>query len=285
MVIDGRKLQQEILGGLIEERKKFGKIVLAVIAVGDEKNYALFIKAKQDFAKKLHVDFRVYNFSDDLNRKELRKKISQIVKAKPINGVVIQLPLPQKYPSQYFLNAIIPEKDVDCLSAKAMGLYFTDTAIIKPPAVEAVNFIKEKFNLDFSSKFALVVGYGNLIGKPIVHYLLRQGATVLVINSKTTESVRSDFFKKADIIVSGVGKKNIIIDCKSGAVIIDFGYSINPSNYPRINSFERVVGDVDFEKLKDKVGLITSTPGGTGPILVAMLYKNLLKLIELQTRQ
>lgn len=287
MIIDGKQLSQEILAELTEKRKNFEKISFAVIVVGNISAQLGFIKAKENFAKKLDIDFRVYELPENLSRSDIRKKISQIVKARTTNGAIIQLPLPLKFftQTQYFLNAIISEKDVDCLSAQNIGKFFTGEVAypeanrrVNPPAVEVVDFIKEKFKLNFSGKTSAIVGYGNLIGKPITHYLLKQGATCFVINSKTDLKIKEKILQDADIIVSGVGKKNLITDCKQGAIIIDFGYSVDVSLSVEVSQRRTNVGDIDFEKLKNKASLITPTPGGTGPILVAMLYKNLLKL-------
>lgn len=273
MLIDGNKISEELLKELIEQRKKLGKIKLAVIAIGNFSEKTSFINVKKKFAEKLDISFNIYEIHEDLSRQKLRRQISQIVRAKTINGAIIQLPLPLKFPTRYFLNAIIPEKDADCLSARCLGNFYTENPIVLPPAVEVVDFIKNKFALDFTEKSAVVAGYGNLVGKPITHYLLKQKATVSVINSKTPENIKEKLFKEADIIISGAGKKNLITDCREGAVIIDFGFSAENN---------RIYGDIDFDKIKDKTHLITPTPGGTGPILVAMLYKNLLKLAKNQ---
>ncbi len=270
MIIDGKKLAEEILEELKEKRKNYNELKIAAFLIGKDKEKESFLKIKKSFAEKLDIEFRIYEIDnyENLNRRKIRKYISQIVRHKTINGALIQLPIPSKYPTQYILNTIPPRKDIDCLSSRLLGKFFSNSPVINPPSVEVVKFIKEKYNLEFKGKIVLVVGYGRLIGKPISHYLAKEGAGVIILQ----ENNKLEYFlKDADVIISGVGKSRLINDCKEGAIIIDFGYSFEN---------DKIYGDADFDKLKNKAYLITPTPGGTGPILVAKLFENLFKLIE-----
>jgi methylenetetrahydrofolate dehydrogenase (NADP+)/methenyltetrahydrofolate cyclohydrolase len=268
MIIDGKKISEEILNELLEERKKYEKIKVVGFVFEENKEGESFLKIKENFAKKLNIDFRIYKIEKDWSRKKIRKYINQIVKSKLVNGAFIQLPIPEKFPTQYFLNSIPPEKDIDCLSSKNLGKFYSDSFIIRPPAVEVVDYIKNRFNLDFSDKKILVVGYGRLIGKPLAHYFSDESNFLTIISKKLED--HKNILKDYDVIISGVGKKNLIDDCKDNAILIDFGYSFENG---------KIYGDIDFEKLKDKAKIITPTPGGTGPILVSMLFRNLFKLL------
>lgn len=276
MIIDGKKIAQEILEKLKEERKNYGKLKIASFLIGKDEEKLSFLKIKQKFAQELEIEFRIYEIDENLTKKKIRKYISQIVRHKTINGALIQLPLPSKFnkkngnPVQYLLNSIPYQKDIDCLSSRLLGKYYTDSVIIRPPVVEVVDEFKKRFNLDFDGKNVLIVGYGRLVGKPLVHYFASQDATVIIAQSKT---ILKDYFKNADVIVSGTGQAKLINDCKNKAILIDFGYSIENG---------KIYGDFDFEKLKDKASLITPTPGGTGPILVAKLFENFFKLLKYQ---
>jgi len=271
MIIDGKQIQKELIEELKKEREKFDKLRLVAFLIGEDKEKESFLKIKEKIAKELNVDFRLYKIDENISRKKLRKYISQIVKSDLVNGAIIQLPLPEKFKTQYFLNAIPPEKDVDCLSSRNLGKFYTDNWIIRPPAVEVVDYIKNKFKLNFESKIVCIIGYGRLVGKPLVHYFCSQKSTVIVVR-KNTEN-KEEFFKIADVIVSGAGEKNIANECKNNAILIDFGYSFENG---------KIYGDINFEKLKNKAKLITPTPGGTGPILSVMIFKNLFKLAQLQ---
>ncbi|MER3570002.1 MAG: hypothetical protein C4348_00045 [Patescibacteria group bacterium] len=268
MIVEGNKLAEEILEDLKEKRKNFGELKIAAFLIGEDKEKESFLKVKQKFAEKLNIDFRIYKIPENLTKKKIRKYIHQVIKSKTIQGGIVQLPLPEKFPVQYLLNSIPPKKDIDCLSSGLLGKYYTDTYVIRPPAVEVVDFLKKRFFLNFEGKKVLIVGYGRLIGKPLVHYFANNKSTIIIANSHTN---LNEFLKEADIIVSGVGKANLINDCKENAILIDFGYYFEEKN---------IYGDINFEKLKNKASLITPTPGGTGPILVAKLFENFFKLLE-----
>jgi len=271
MILDGKQVQKELIEELKKERENFDRLRLVAFLIGEDKEKESFLKIKEKIAKELNVEFRIYKVEENISRKKLRKYISQIIKSDLVNGAIIQLPLPEKFKTQYFLNSIPPEKDVDCLSSRSLGKFYTDNWIIRPPAVEVVDYIKNKFKLGFENKLVCIVGYGKLTGKPLVHYFCTQKSAVIVVR-KNTEN-KEKFFKMADIIVSGVGEKNIINECKKNAILIDFGYSFENG---------KIYGDINFEKLKNRAKLITPTPGGTGPILTAMIFKNLFKLAQLQ---
>lgn len=268
MIIDGNKLAEEILVDLKEKRKNYDKLKIVAFLIGKDKEKLSFLKIKQKFANELNIEFRIYEVDDSLTKKKIRNYISQILKHPTIKGAILQLPLPLRFPTQYLLNSIPPKKDIDCLSSRMLGKFYTDSFIIRPPVVEVVDFLRNRYALDFKGKNVLVVGYGRLIGKPLVHYFANFKATV-IISQEYTDLRR--FLEISDIVVSGVGQKKIISDCKEGSILIDFGYSILEN---------KIFGDLDFEKLKNKAGLITPTPGGTGPILVAKLFENFFKLLE-----
>jgi len=268
MIIEGKKLAEEVLENLKEKRKNYEKLKIAAFLIGKEEEKLSFLKIKQKFAEDLNIEFRIYEINENLSKRKIRKYISQILRHKTIRGAIFQLPIPEKFPVQYLLNSIPPKKDIDCLSSRLLGKFYTNIPVIRPPAVEVVDFIKEKYNLNFEGKNVLIVGYGRLVGKPLVHYFANLNATVIIAQSKTN---LEEYLKIADVIISGVGKANLIDDCKEDAILIDFGYSFEQG---------KIYGDINFEKLKDKASLITITPGGTGPILVAKLFENFFKLLE-----
>lgn len=272
MVINGKKIADEILNDLSAAVKKLTrKPQVAAVLVGDQGNGRKFLEVKKKAAEKVGIEFRIYEFPEDISSKELRKNLVQIVKGSTISGMIIELPLPEKFNTQYILNSIPEDKDPDVLSLKAQGSFFGSRSKVLPPAVEAVKEVLEENKIDLKGKRCVIFGYGLLVGRPVSHWLASEGATVEVINEFTKSP--GEISKEADIIISGVGKPNLITAdmVKEGAIVIDFGYE---------ELGGKVVGDVDFEQVSKKASLITPVPGGVGPIVVAAVLKNLLTLFR-----
>lgn len=273
MTIDGKKIAEEILEEIKNDvalrRIQGESLRLAAVLVGDNSGSRKFLELKKQAADQVGIDFRMYEFPADITTQKLRKEIVGIAKAGINHGVIIELPLPSHINVQYVLNAIPQEKDADALSERAQGKFFTNRSSILPPAVEAIKIILEKNSVNTQGKNCVVFGYGLLVGKPVSHWLASRGATVSMINEFTLDP--SPFTKNADIIISGVGKPNLIKAdmVKEGVTVIDFGYG---------NLEGKFLGDVAFDEVAKKAGLITPVPGGVGPIVVAAVLKNLITL-------
>ena len=271
MIIDGRKISEEVLDGLAEEiRSKKLKLRMAAVLVGDDPEFKKFVELKGKAAERAGISFTMHQFPADIATEELQKEIDGISQSS--NGVLIELPLPEHIDSGDVLNKIPVEKDVDVLSGKAEELFYSNQSKVLPPAVEATRIVLEKLDIDPKNKKVAIFGQGQLIGKPVSHWLQEQGAEVYKIRS-TTENPQQ-YSKKADIVISGVGKPNLIKGdmIKEGAVVIDFGYGKNSDG--------KMVGDVDFESASKKSSFITPVPGGMGPILIVAVLKNLVILNE-----
>lgn len=285
MVIDGRKIADKILGELKSEVAKIKKPpYLAAVLVGDDAGSRRFLELKKKAAESIGVECRIYEFPEKISNGELRKKLNQIVKATTCGGMIIELPLPAHLNTQAILNAVPEEKDPDVLSQKAQGTFFVHPVVnaersttgagrskILPPSVEAIKQIFEEYKIEPKGKITAIFGYGLLVGKPVSHWLTSQGAAVTVINEFTENP--AELSKKADMIISGVGKPGLIKPdmIKEGAVVIDFGFA---------GTEKGIAGDVDFEEVSKKTSLITPVPGGTGPIVVAAVLKNFVKLVK-----
>lgn len=270
VIVDGKNLAREILDDL----KPFftaRKTALVVISVGADPATSSFIKEKSRVAGVLGIEFLHFNFTSDVSNKFLRAKIGEIVKRDFIKGVIIQLPLPKKFNVQYLLNAVPVDKDPDLLNERSFGAFLTGRFKIIPPAAEVVKIILEKYGLIPQGKICAVLGSGRLVGLPVANWLTREKATVFILNEFTKNQEK--ITKQADLVISGVGKPHFITKkmIKKGALVIDFGYGQKGG---------KLEGDVDFENVKKRAGLITPTPGGTGPLLVAALFQNLRDLMK-----
>ncbi len=269
MIIDGRKIAQEIVEKL--KMRPAPKKILAAVLVGEDSASLSFLKKKEETAKELGVDFRLYKFDNPpaggIKNDELRDKVGKLANQKSIGGVIIQLPLPKHLNKHYILNAIPREKDIDVLGERALGAFHTGRNPVLPPAVGVVEEILRITNYELQMMKVAVIGRGLLVGKPVSVWLQDKVAELAVFNSQTEnlECKLKDF----DIVVSGVGKANLFSakDLKEKVLVIDFGYDIKSG---------KISGDFN-PKAADSVSY-TPTPGGTGPILVAKLLENFYEL-------
>lgn len=255
IILDGKKLSQEILENLRKKIRNSGmKLKLIAVLVGDDKNSKIFLRQKEKACEFVGVDFQLYRFPKDISQKSLEKEIKTL-RGKICHGIIIQLPLPKHIDAQKILNLIPPEKDVDLLSEKSQS----GTGVL-PPVLAAIVELFEKYRIKVKGKNAAVIGRGKLVGEPVIDWLRKQGAMVSVVSSKTVNI--SSITRKADILISGVGKSGLITGdmIKNGAVVVD------------------AAGDIDFETVSKKAGYITPIFGGVGPLTVAMVIKNLLLL-------
>jgi methylenetetrahydrofolate dehydrogenase (NADP+)/methenyltetrahydrofolate cyclohydrolase len=266
-IIDGKTLAAEILGKL-----KLGpapKKFLGAVLVGDDKGSVSFLKQKEKTAKELGVDFRLYQFPVDIKNDELRDEVGKIAGHKTCGGVIVQLPLPDQLNWYYILNAIPREKDVDVLSAHAIGDFYVGRSKVLPPAVGTVEKILSTLNIELSTRSVAVVGLGLLVGRPIANWIMRRAKEAVLLRSVSDLGL----LENADIVVTGIGKAGLVKPemLKDGAGIIDFGYGTLEGKYS---------GDFDARNKKEngKLSFYTPTPGGTGPLLVAKLFENFYEL-------
>lgn len=272
ILLNGKKLSEKILGRLEKEIKnKNLKLKLAVVLVGNDPISEIFARQKEIACKKIGVKFSLFKLPSAISFFEITKLIEKLNKKPDILGIVVQLPLPKclQDKDQEILNAISTQKDVDTLSEESLGKFYTGGLSILPPVVGAVSRLLDNYKITIKRKDILLVGAARLVGFPLAVWLLKQKATVSVINKFTEDTY--GFLKKSDIIISGVGKANLIKGSmlKKGVIIVDAGTSLKG---------KRLVGDVDFKSAVKKARSITPVPGGVGPLTVVCLLENLVKL-------
>lgn len=273
-IIDGKKIAQTILDKaakkVVELKEKSITPKLAVILVGDDKASKLYVKKKGQAAKKVGMEFELHEFPASISQNDLESEIAKIQSDTKLSGLIIQLPVPENfYPT--ILNAVDPRVDVDCLTHDNLGKLVMKTNDIVPPTPGAVLSILDHLDVSLQGKHVVLVGAGVLVGKPLSIALMNKQATVVVCNEFSKNLACET--QKADILISGVGKKHIITAdmVKSGAIVIDAGVDFEN---------KQMFGDVDFENVKEKVSYITPTPGGVGPLTVANLLWNTVVLAE-----
>ena len=254
-IVDGKKIAEDIKNNL---RDRVKGLTLAVILVGEDPSSLIYIKQKERLCQELNVNFRIYNLLDDTTEKKLIELLKSLNEDIKISGILIQLPLPKRINRDNVLKEISPKKDVDGFNSDLLPC--TPKAILK---------ILENENISLEDKKIVVVGQGFTVGQPLSRILKNKGYNVTTCNSKTPNL--KEVTKRADILITAVGKPQLITKdmVKKWVVVIDAGIS-------RINN--KVVGDVDFESVKEIASKITPVPGGVGPVTVAMVLENLLTL-------
>lgn len=253
MIIDGHKLAKEII------KTKPG-LTLGVVQIGCNAVSEKYVNEKKKVCLSQGIDFKFY---------QLDEADPEIVaeKSKEVSGLIVQLPFPGDV--QAVLNSVPVEKDIDMLSEKMIGRYYTQTTKLLPPVVGAIKTILR--DIDLKGKRVALFGYGRLVGRPLSIWLVRQKATVTIIHKDSLD--KKEICQQADIVISGVGYPNLITAdmIKEGAVVIDAGTSVEAGE---------VKGDVDFKNVVKKASLITPVIGGVGPLTVACLINNLVDIDE-----
>ena len=273
-IIDGKKIAEDIYTELKEEVKNLeDKPGLAVVLVGDDPASLVYVRNKERVCKRLGLNYRLMRFPQSADKNEILSTIESLNSDKEINGIIVQIPLPEHLDPFEVVSAIDPLKDVDGLHPDNLGRLLSGKPRIIPCTPLGVIELLKRENIDIRGKNAVIVGRSNLVGKPLFHLLLSLDATVTVCHSKTRDLKEET--SRADILVCAVGVPKLISAdmVKEGATVIDVGIN-------RIG--DRLVGDVDFENIMGIASAITPVPGGVGPMTVAMLMKNVITAYKLQ---
>jgi methylenetetrahydrofolate dehydrogenase (NADP+) / methenyltetrahydrofolate cyclohydrolase len=252
---------------------------LAVILVGDNHASHTYVKMKRKACSKLGIHSELYQFQESLTQEELVGKIEELNGLDHIHGILVQLPLPQHINPITIIETISPSKDVDGFHPVSIGKMVTNQDTFYSCTPLGIIKMLEYEKIDIKGKHVVILGRSNIVGKPAGQLFLNRDATVTYCHSKTANL--TDYTKKADILVSAVGKAKLIGagDIKKGAVVIDVGMNRDEAG--------RLCGDVDFESAREAAGKITPVPGGVGPMTITMLLYNTVKSArwQLENRQ
>lgn len=252
---------------------------LTVIQVGDKKDSTTYVNMKAKMCEKYKINSNVIRLPDTINESELIQLIHTHNADQAVHGILIQLPLPKHICEDKVLNTVDISKDVDGFNIQNVGrLSINAQPKFVPCTPDGCIEMLKYYNIDVVGKHAVVIGRSRIVGLPLAHLLLRENATVSICHSKTQNL--SDITKSADLIFAACGRANFIDNTmvKDDAVIIDIG--INPISDETKKSGYRLVGDVNYDDVKDKVYAISPVPGGVGPMTIAMLLKHTVDAAE-----
>ena len=288
IIINGRKLREQILAKVKNEVATLSfQPVFCDVLVGNDPASLQYVQMKRVTAEAVGISFYKANFPASITTDDLIKEIKVLNKIPNMCGIIVQLPLPESLDKRAILDSIDSKLDVDCLgriaSEKFYNNYGGQNDLGFPTALSCLALL-DSINLDLKEKKIVVLGQGDLVGKPVAALLKFRGLNPIVITSKTPArnaygiavaggENKEEIIKQADVIISGIGKGKYITGnmIKKGAVLIDAGISESEGG---------IVGDIDIESVKDVAGYVSPVPGGVGPMTVAMLLNNVLMVAK-----
>ena len=285
-LILGKEVSEEIYGELrqrIEALKARGVTPgLAVVLVGDDPASQVYVRKKGEMCEELGMRSMTIVMPKETTQEELLRKVAELNADPSIHGYLVQLPLPDHIDEEAVIDAIDPSKDVDCFHPSNVGRMLIGDPDFLPATPAGVQQMLVRSGIETAGRHVVVVGRSNIVGKPMAAMMVQRGAgadsTVTVVHSKTPNL--AEITSTADILVVAIGKPRFITAdmVKEGTVVIDVGTNrIQDPTHPKGS---RLVGDVDFDAVKEKASYITPVPGGVGPMTICMLMANAVRAAE-----
>lgn len=272
-LIDGKELAKKIRMELKDEvnelKKQEIKPKLAVIMVGDDKASKVYVKNKSKACEEIGIEYEEFLLDSNITMQDLLSLIDNLNNRDDIHGILLQSPIPKNLDINQAFNKIDYRKDVDGFHPINVGKLSIGEDCFVSCTPLGVTKMLDEYNIDVQGKNVVIIGRSNIVGKPLIQCMLKKNGTVTVCHSKTQNI--EEITKRADILIAALGKAKFVTAdmVKDGAVIIDVGINRNDDG--------KLVGDVDFENIKDKASYITPVPGGVGPMTIAMLMNNVVK--------
>ena len=280
-ILDGNKVAQEMWAEMTEEVKKLKEEHgitpgLAVILVGDDPASQVYVRNKGRACEQVGIRSDTYRFPGDYSQDELLGLISRLNDDPEVHGILVQLPLPEHIDEERVLYAIDPDKDVDGFHPVNVGKLMIGQPGFLPCTPHGIQQLLLRSGVEIEGKHVVVVGRSNIVGKPVAMILVQKqkGANATVTICHTGTKDLGYFTRQADILIVAAGRPNTVTAdmVKEGAVVVDVG--VNRVEDPSSKRGYRLVGDVDFEAVKEKASAITPVPGGVGPMTITMLLRN-----------
>lgn len=275
-VIDGKKISQVIKDELKEKAaamaKEGKKAALAVIQVGNDPASGVYVRNKKKACEYIGIESLSYELPEETTEEELVALIEKLNADAGVNGILVQLPLPEQINEEKIIQTISPDKDVDGFHMQNVGALCTGgKGYVSCTPLGIITLLKRS-GIEIAGKRCVVMGRSNIVGKPMAMLLLRENGTVTICHSKTQDM--KEITRQADILVVAIGKPKFVDETyvKEGAVVIDVGIHRNAEN--------KLCGDVDFDKVAPHTSAITPVPGGVGPMTIAMLMNNCVNSVE-----
>jgi methylenetetrahydrofolate dehydrogenase (NADP+) / methenyltetrahydrofolate cyclohydrolase len=276
VLIDGKKVSAEIRSRLKQEteelKNKTGRTPgLATVLIGEDPASAVYVRNKNKICHEIGFQSFEQNLPAETTEAQLMSLINDLNGNDEVNGILVQLPLPDHIDSDKILLSIDPEKDVDGFHPINVGKLAIGNALLTPCTPTGIIALLDYYGIEIAGKHAVVLGRSNIVGKPVAHLLLQRHATVTICHSKTANL--KEITRQADLLIAAVGRPHFVNAemVSEGTVVIDVGIN-------RVDG--KLTGDVDFGPVSEKAGFITPVPGGVGPMTIALLMENTLKAFK-----
>ena len=272
-IIDGKliasKVKEQVSVAVSDLNQKSIFPGLATIIVGNDAASSIYVKNKRKSAKEVGIESFQYELSENIQEKELLELINELNLNKAVDGILVQLPLPKHINSDLIIDSIDVNKDVDGFNVINAGKTFIGRDSVIPCTPLGCLLMLKSIKIELKGKNAVIIGRSNIVGKPMAQLLLNEDCTVTIVHSKTFNI--QALVKEADIVVAAVGSANLVKGSwiKKGAVVIDVGI-----NRLKVENKNILVGDINFNEVKDIASYITPVPGGVGPMTIACLLMN-----------
>lgn len=276
-LLEGKPLAEKIKEEIKQQVQALGKQpVLASILVGENAGAESYVKSQKKTADGLGIEYQFHKLGAETTENALIEFINKLNADKSVNGIIIQMPLPQQIDYKKISQHISPEKDVEGMHPANIGKILFGNAKILPCTPAAVMELLNATGVDLYGKEVVVVGHSEIVGKPLDLLLLDKFATVTVCHIGTSKAGKlEEHVRKAEILIVAVGRAGLIKGdwVKEGAIVVDVGIN---------RVADKIVGDVEFEEAEKRASWITPVPGGVGPLTVTMLMRNLIEAAKLQ---
>ena len=277
-IIDGKliasKVKEQVSVAVSDLNQKSIFPGLATIIVGNDAASSIYVKNKRKSAKEVGIESFQYELSENIQEKELLELINELNLNSDVDGILVQLPLPKHINSDLIIDSIDVNKDVDGFNVINAGKTFIGRDSVIPCTPLGCLLMLKSIKIELKGKNAVIIGRSNIVGKPMAQLLLNEDCTVTIVHSKTFNI--QALVKEADIVVAAVGSANLVKGSwiKKGAVVIDVGI-----NRLKVEDKNILVGDINFNEVKDIASYITPVPGGVGPMTIACLLMNTVCLL------
>ena len=277
-LIDGKQISKQIKDELkieVQKLKEQGTgICLAVVQVGEDPASTVYVNNKKKACAYIGIESRAYELPETTSEEELVSLVEELNQDDSVNGILVQLPLPEHINEDRIIRTISPDKDVDGFHPVSVGrLWIGEKGFLSCTPAGIIQLLKRS-GITIEGKECVVIGRSNIVGKPMAALLLRENGTVTVAHSRTKDL--KDITKRADILIVAVGKKKYITReyVREGAVVVDVGMHRDENG--------KLCGDVDYDDVAPVTSAITPVPGGVGPMTIAMLMDNCVETMRIR---